>query len=117
MTDEMKRGGSSPQEGNDKDNPIETIKKFLEEPIWIPELNSEEDYMRTHDDCDGTSTGILSVMIDRYGDAYVATDLGKLKKLRFRFPGGGGNSLRVRSALMILAYAIKLDNEEKPQEL
>jgi len=35
--------------------------------------------------------------------------------LRFRNTFGGGNSERVRIALMILALAIKLDNEERPQ--
>ncbi len=106
-----------PQENSGEDNLTETIRKFLEEPYWISELSSEEEYMRLHDDCDGTSTGILSVVIDRYGDAYVATDVGQLRNLRFRTFGGGGDSPRVRNALMILAYAIKLDNEERPQKL
>lgn len=36
-------------------------------------------------------------------------------ELMFRSYDGGGKSQRVRNALMILALAIKLDNEEYPQ--
>ncbi len=114
MTDE-RISGSTPKDGGE-DNLTKAVKRFLEEPSWIPELNSGEVYTRLHDDNDGTFTGILSIQFDRNGDAYIATDVGKLKNLRFRTFGGGGKSLRVKNALMILALAIKLDNAESPQE-
>lgn len=37
------------------------------------------------------------------------------KMIRFRGFSGGGQSLRVRTALMILALAIEADNEEREQ--
>jgi len=114
MTDERIPGPNPEDSG--EDNLTKAIKRFLEEPYWIPELDSGEVYTRLHDDNDGTFTGILSVQFDRNGDAYIATDVGKLKNLRFRTSSGGGKSLRVKNALMILALAIKLDNAENPQE-
>jgi len=93
---------------------IKMAKIVLEEPYWIQGLSTDEYYERAHDDAEGTSTGIISVIIS-HGDIFVTTDDRKRNLLRFRIDSGGGESLRVRNALMILALAIKLDNEEHPQ--
>ncbi len=68
-----------------------------------------------HDDTDGGDKGNISVIVAEDGDIYVGTDVRPGDMLRFRTYGGGGASLRTRSALMILAEAIRLDNEERPR--
>ncbi len=88
-----------------------TVKKLLETPYWLETLNPDFAYRRDHDDHDGEPKGGLMVMFDEWGDGHVATDCHPW--LRFRTYGGGGKSLRTRNALMILAEAIRLDNEEE----
>jgi hypothetical protein len=90
-----------------------TIHKILEEPFWPEEIDSNEPYTRVHDDCDGDMSQTLSVTFSIDGDAWVTTEFSASR--RFRTYQGGGMSLRVRNALLILAMAIKKDNEEKPQ--
>ena len=51
----------------------------------------------------------VSVVFSPDGDAWVTTDP---RGCRFRTYAGGGTSLRVRNALLMLAMAIKLDNEK-----
>lgn len=92
-----------------------TIKSVLETPYWIPSLDVDTSYTRVHDDHDGTFEGKLIVSIDRQGDIWFTTDRSHFAMLRFRTWGGGGASPRTRNALMLLAEAIRLDNEEKPQ--
>ena len=69
-----------------------------------------------HDDHDGTKKGAVNVTFSEDGDAWVSI-LGKDngESLRFRTFFGGGQSPRVRNALMILALAIKLDNDPDPK--
>lgn len=58
----------------------------------------------------------MSVCIDRQGDAWITVQSRPFVGCRFRMPlVGGGQSPRVRTALVILAEAIRLDNEEHPQ--
>jgi hypothetical protein len=95
---------------------IKDAHRVLENPFWIPDLKSDEIYERVHDDHDGTFEGRLEVFFDKMGDAYIASSKHPISMLRYRTWGGGGLSPRVRNALMILAWAIKLDNEEKPLE-
>lgn len=90
--------------------------RVLEYPFWISDLKAGEVYERIHDDHDGTKEGRLIVQFTFDGDAWVTTDKHRGSTMRFRTFGGGGQSQRVRNALMILALAIKLDNEEHPQE-
>lgn len=90
-----------------------TIQKILETPYWQPTLHPDIGYVRQHDDHDGEPLGGLRVFFDEFGDAYISTD--RHPCLRFRTLGGGGQSERARMALMILAEAIRLDNEERPQ--
>ncbi len=78
---------------------------------WPRELKADVNYCRDHDDSPRGSGDQLAVRFDRYGDAYLYAK----GMLRFRTDGGGGDSLRVRTALMILAEAIRLENAENPQ--
>jgi len=101
------------------DRLIKDAKRVLDNPFWIRELHADTMYARLHDDHDGTYEGALNVHFDRMGDAYVHIEgpPGKpqaLCNLRFRTHGGGGMSPRTRNALMMLAEAIRLDNEENP---
>ena len=115
---------------NTKEISLETLvryaKRVLETPFWFPTLETDTDYARLHDDHDGTCEGSLHVHIDRMGDVFVhiqsrtresggfSPEFRMTDHLRFRIHGGGGMSQRTRSALMILAEAIRLDNEEVP---
>lgn len=77
--------------------------------------NPSRMYERRHDDTDG-ERGLeqyLTVMFSVDGDAWLTQGLGK--SLRFRKDEGGGQSVRVQRALMVLAEAIRRDNEERPQ--
>ncbi len=90
------------------------IQELLELPYWPPELCADTMYARLHDDTDGEDKGCIGVLIDKFGDVRVASDACQFEYLRFRTDGGGGRSLRTRNALLFLALAIKLDNEERP---
>jgi hypothetical protein len=100
-----------------RDRLVKDARRILENPFWIPDLKSDEYYLRLHDDHDGTYLGCINVSFDKAGDAWIITSkTHNGGSLRFRSFFGGGMSERVRNALMILAFAIKLDNEEKPQK-
>jgi hypothetical protein len=90
------------------------IKRILETPFWLSSLESDRQYSRIHDDCDGDPFQQLTVGILQNGDVFITSNFRDC--LRFRTWGGGGMSLRVRNALLILAEAIRLDNLEKPQD-
>ncbi len=90
------------------------VRELLEEPYWLKDLKVDEVYFRTQDDCDGDLKEGIGVSIDRQGDIFVRTTQGVMSDCRFRTCGGGGRSLRVRNALLMLAEAIRLDNLEKP---
>jgi len=94
---------------------VEGTRRILESSFWIPGLDGEDMLARFHDDTDGKQRGILVVSLPGEGDIIVTTDSHLGPALRFRSASGGGKSLRVRNALMILAWAMKLDNEEHPQ--
>lgn len=89
------------------------IERVLEGNYWPEGLDTRTAYARVHDDCDGDATQVISVSFTPDGDAWVSTLCGR--PLRFRNGIGGGMSLRTRNALMLLALAIKKDNEEIPQ--
>jgi len=92
---------------------VQYIHQILNEYFWLPNLQVSEYYTRQHDDTDGEPSGNLSVEFNSVGDAFVGID-GKF--LRFRTENGGGKSPHTRNALLILAEAIRLDNEERPQQ-
>lgn len=88
---------------------------LIEGAYWPASLGVRESYIRRHDDTDG-ETGPeqdLAVTFGPDGDAWVM--LPGLRSLRFRTWAGGGQSLRVRNALLVLAEAIRRDNAERPQ--
>ena len=86
------------------------IRQLLETPFWPDGLKPREHYFRTHDDCDGEDHKGVTVLFSDDGDAHIVTPR---EGCRFRTFAGGGQSPRVRNALIILALAIKADNEEK----
>jgi len=92
---------------------LKDARRVLENPFWIPEVETEVAYRRLHDDHDGTREGMLIVTFSPDGDAWVTTDKHHGSSLRFRNHFGGGNSPRTRNALMLLALAIKLDEAEE----
>ena len=92
-------------------NALDTL---LDDAYWIPTLQSNVLYARTHDDCDGDMSQTIEVGVGPDGDLWVATR-GRRGSLRFRSFGGGGMSLRVRNALLVLAEAICCDNADRPQ--
>ena len=92
----------------------EMSKLVLENPFWIPVLQVDEMYCRLHDDTDGERQGEVQVLISEVGDIVITTDRHRGPALRFRTDAGGGRSLRTRNALMLLAYAISLDQKERP---
>ena len=92
----------------------ETIRDVLEQCYWPEELKADEYQFRTQDDCDGDKGSGISVVIDRCGDAWIDSTTARHISARYRMPGsGGGQSPRTRNALVLLALAIKLDNETK----
>ncbi|MFH1129426.1 MAG: hypothetical protein V1686_01700 [Patescibacteria group bacterium] len=95
---------------------IKDARRVLDYPFWIPDVETMRRYTRIHDDHDGTFQGAITVIFSKDGDAWVEFDpTHNASPLRFRGDLGGGMSLRTKNALMILALAIKLDNEEAPQ--
>jgi hypothetical protein len=97
-------------------HPDEVIRALLEAAFWPKDLAADVLYERYEDD---SRLGRLGVAFSRDGDAHAIPEPDpKEQRLVFRFRtyGGGGQSMRVRTALTILAVAIKLDNEERPQE-
>jgi hypothetical protein len=91
----------------------EIVRKLLDSGLpWPPELNADTVYEREHDDHDGTHEGKIQVGFTPDGDAWITTDKHRGPALRFRTPFGGGSSIRVRNALVLLALAIHRENEE-----
>jgi hypothetical protein len=93
---------------------------LLESEYWPDAVKSDELYQRRHDDTDGENnpsdlTQYLSLGIDNWGDVHINIPPGKWRELRFRTRQGGGQSERVRKALIILAEAIRRDNEKNPE--
>jgi len=90
---------------------------LLESPFWPNGLEVDKLYTRIHDDCEGRTEEKISVGFSVDGDAWISTYAHHAPMMRFRMPIiGGGNSPRTRNALLLLALAVKLDNEEKPDK-
>lgn len=92
-----------------------SLNTLLEGAYWPSTLSTQEGYVRRQDDTDGNvgPEQELAVTFGPDGDAWVM--LPGFQSLRFRSYFGGGQSLRVRNALLVLAEAIRRDNEENPQ--
>ncbi|MDO8729552.1 MAG: hypothetical protein Q7K26_06790 [bacterium] len=98
-------------------HPDEVAQILLETPFWLKSLSPMTNYLRFDDD---TYRGCISVTFAPVGDGFIEVlsekDPDDRDTHRFRMPTGGGHSERVRTALLLLALAIKLDNEEFPQD-
>lgn len=85
------------------------IKKLLETPFWLDGVDTKNVYQVKDDD----AQGCLTVCFGEDGDAHIQTLMEpSYVSLRARTYAGGGRNLRTRMAIMFLALAIKLDNEE-----
>ncbi len=100
------------------------IDAVLDIPFWHPGVDPKKAYQRRSDDTDGQDMGI-GVMFGSDSDAHFQVWSYNLDRKtgepqyddghhRFRTHFGGGRSLRVRNALIMLARAIDLDNKERP---
>lgn len=94
------------------------LNTLLDGAYFPATLQSGVLYQRVHDDCDGDTLQTLGVAIAPDSDVHVVLPISRdVDSLRFRTYFGGGMSLRVRNALLVLAEAIRRDNEERPQAL
>lgn len=99
------------------EDPDEVVKCVLEQPFWLPSIEPMTSYARLGDD----NNGIIEVFFGKDGDGHVEVSSEPdpeefSMSHRFRAYFGGGESLRTRTALHILAKAIQLDNEERSQK-
>lgn len=95
------------------------VRSLLEDNFWLPQLRTRTIYERSHDDHDGTFFPKIRIIFSDDGDAWLGMSLTEpsgMPSTRFRTHAGGGSSLRVRNALLILAEAIRLDNEHRPYD-
>lgn len=104
------------------DCPDEVMDALLEQPFWPRDVKTGVPYSRVSDDTDGGDPRII-VAFGPDGDAWVevtsirSEDLENFQSAfmhRFRTGFGGGSSPRVRTAFMILARAIQLDQRDNP---
>lgn len=101
------------------EHPDEVMDALLERSFWPRFLRANDEYRRHGDD----DTSYLRIVFSGDGDAcpnvYHVEQVGDprnpLSTPRYRTHFGGGESLRTRRALLILARAIALDNEQNPQ--
>jgi len=96
-------------------DPKRAVARALMPDYWLQTLDTRHGYTRRQDDTDGQRDHAqnLEVMIGPDGDCWLTAGGGQM--LRFRTWAGGGMSVRTRQALMVLAEAIRLDNEDRPQ--
>lgn len=89
-------------------NAMDTL---LESMYWPATLAVGQCHTRIHDDNDGRADAehALSIILAADGDVHVIAGAGQ--PLRFRCALGGGMSPRVRAALLVLAEAVRRDNE------
>ena len=95
--------------------PKRAVARALMPDYWPQTLDTRHGYTRRQDDTDGRRDHAqnLEVMIGPDGDCWLTAGGGQT--LRFRTWAGGGLSVRTRQALLVLAEAIRLDNEDRPQ--
>lgn len=104
----------------DPDKAQKMVEQLLSEPYWLPNLDTRTSYWRYEDD---SPLGQLIISFSPDGDGHIHVmaehdpNEGPKWSQRFRMPMmGGGQSPRVRNALLILAEAIRLDNIDSPQD-
>lgn len=96
----------------------DAINAILETDFWPESIRPGNQGSRVADDNDGDPSQRLDIMIGDdgldHGDVYLSMP-GSTSSLRFRTQMGGGASPRVRSALLVLAEAVRRDNAALPQ--
>ncbi len=99
-------------------DPELVLRTILESSYWPMSLQSDTGYIRYDDD---TQQGHIGVMFSHDGDSWIEVfgtpdpdDMNFIHRFRSGF--GGGQSERVRMALIVLAFAIHLDNLHRPQQ-
>ncbi|MFA5986559.1 MAG: hypothetical protein WC819_04415 [Parcubacteria group bacterium] len=98
-----------------QDRLLKDVLRVLNNSLGTLDLSTEKVYTRTHDDHhNGTFEGNIKTFMLRDGGMVVTTD-GPHGPMRFQDYFSGGQSPRVHNALKILALAIKLDNDDRPQ--
>ena len=91
---------------------LAAIAELLGRDFFPETLEHVVSYSAQTDDTDGDEgVGILSVTFGPDGDAHV--NIGFREQCRFRTYHGGGHHPKVRTALMILAEAMRLEQEEQ----
>ncbi len=97
--------------------PSEVLRAVLERPYWPRQLDVGISYTRLGDDNRGEVTVTIAPDADAWITVFSRLDPEECGlSHRFRSGFGGGESERVRNALLALALAIKLDNRERPQD-
>lgn len=97
-----------------RENVDQVIRELLDFPFCLRNLEAMTPYRVQTDDTDGSPTyGWLSVVISPDSDVHLRTTSqdGLPDEIRFRTYFGGGKHLRARNAVLILAEAIRLENE------
>jgi hypothetical protein len=100
-------------------HPDEVAEALLETQFWPQTLSSREAYQRFGDDDNSFLRIVFSEDGDAWPNVFHLEMEGDKKEMsmcpRYRTYFGGGQSLRTRAALLILAKAIAMDNAERPQ--
>jgi hypothetical protein len=92
----------------------EAFRGLLNGAFWLRSLDTSSVYVRINEAAPVSYFDQeLSVTFGVDGDAWIM--LLTLPSLRFREYSGGGMSIRTRNALLVLAEAIRRDNEMSPQ--
>ena len=96
--------------------PSEVLRAILERPFWPRLLDVGTSYTRLGDDTSGELTVAIAADSSAWITLFSKPDPEEFGlSHRFRCGFDGGESERVRNALLALALAIKLDNLERPQ--
>lgn len=100
-----------------EENKSEVLRAMMEHPFWPRALELQKPYTRLGDDTSGEISVVFASDADAWVEVWSDPDPEEPGFAhRFRCGFGGGDSLRVRNALLMLALAIKLDNEAFPQD-
>lgn len=91
------------------------LEGFYPPPQGLCQHGLQKSFKRRHDDTDGERGPEQEICVGFTPDGDAWLILPGFQSLRFRTPAGGGSSPRVQKALILLAEAIRRDNEERPQ--
>lgn len=102
-----------PRTNDENLNMEKSVIDVLEENFWLPSISAECTYSAKSDEGDDRA-GFVNVDFDTMGDSYISTNKNPRHEVVFVFKKDGKNH-RTWNALNILALAMKLDEEEDPQ--